>query len=1191
MNFYIQLRCKPRVYIFYKFLLIMKLTFVLLITAFLQISFAGYAQKVTVSGKNVPLEKIFKQIGNQTGYNFICDLDVLNNARSVDVHITNATIEEALEVCIKGQPISFIIQDKTIIIRRNLSNPAPVSKSIDISGKITDKRGQPLPGVTVAVKNSKIVSISGVDGRYKISVPDQNAILVFSSVGFTPQEKSVNNLSVINMILEEQQTGLNEIVVIGYATVNRKDLTGAVSSLAAKQIADIPVNSTAAALTGRLAGVNIVTTEGGPGAPAVIKIRGGGSITQDNSPLYVIDGIQVEDGLNNISPQDIESVNILKDASATAIYGARGANGVIIITTKGGKAMKTTVSLNTLFGINKVAGHLNVMQPYDFTVYQYEKTRNTFTDSINFEGTYGPNFASLDKYKDSRFVDWQKEVFGRAALMQTHNVSITGGNNITTFNFSYTNNGEQGVMNNSNFNRNILNSRFQTKISPAILASVNIRYNSQAIRGSGTSSSSSGQTNRLRHSVQYRPLLMGTNDINYFDQAYFDATNANYGQYLVNPLRLNDAEYRNNTMSVLNMNGFIDIKINKLLSFRTTGGVELNTINNDSYDGPITWTSIGSAAGTPIVGKSNGNQTSVNISNVLTFTNSKLKGQFNRDHVFTALVGQELYTISQNSVNNRVGYFPLEISPEQALAQLSLGRPLPLTPSSSAFRNKLLSFFGRFNYTYKDKYIATFTTRGDGSSKFGPDTRWGIFPSGALAWRISKEDFMSKYSFISDMKLRLSYGVAGNNRIADYLYQRIFSSNAAPYGLGEQVSAGYSVGNLANPYLKWETTESKNVGLDLSLFKNKLQVTIDAYQNDTHDLLVNVPIPSNSGYSTQLQNIAKTQNKGVELQISMPVVNNNNFSWDLNFNISHNRNVIKSLSNYQKYYYQNSGWGIGAALPDFIVQEGQQVGSMYGYVTDGFYKTSDFDYDPKTSIYTLKPGVVNDASVIGTVQPGSIKFKDLNSDGVVDNVNDRQTIGTANPKFFGGLNNQFTYKGFDLSIFLNFVYGNKILNANKLEFTNGFSTNTNLLDVMNSRWKTIDATGRVIQRVTNVGGKLVAVGQPPAVLDQVNANAQLWIPLQSVNAYIVHSWAAEDGSFLRVNNITMGYTFKTALIKKIGINSVRAYATVNNVAVITGYTGYDPEVSTRRATPVTPGVDYSGYPRSRTFILGLNANF
>ncbi|MNJ99002.1 TonB dependent receptor [compost metagenome] len=1055
-------------------------------------------------------------------------------------------------------------------------------QSRTISGKVMSQaEDELLPGVSVAVKGQTIAVSTDINGAFKLTAKAGGEItLVFKYLGYKTKEVRIVDEKELTVRLQPEAYMLNEVVTIGYKTLQRKDITGAVASVNAGQMKDIPVNSAAEALAGRLAGVQITANEGMPGADVRVLVRGGGSITQNNSPLYVVDGVQVEDGLSNISPTDIESVEVLKDASETAIYGARGANGVVVITTKGGKEAKTRVSYDGFLGLAQLQNKLEVMSPYDFVMRQYERSRGLTNTEAAFEQTYG-SFANISDYKNTTPIDWQEKTFGRDAVSQTHTVAITGGGKATTFNVSYTNNSQEGIMVNSKFNRQLFNLKLDHRANDKLRTGFGMRYNNQKINGSGVSTSEATATySLLRHTIKYKPLNTTGMSDDVIDEDYFNDTNTGNGLGVLNPIQLSDAQYRSRPSDNLNINGYLNYTFTKGLSFRSTAGVNFNNTTINAFDDYFTSNARTNGSSLPIVNINNTKRFSLNNSNVFTYTYKK--GVNN----FSALLGQEIYNLKDEIKLDQLKMFPLGITPEKALGQLSLGQSSPLFPANVINESRLLSFFTGLNYSFNDKYLAKFTFRTDASSKFAADNRWGYFPSASIGWRISKEDFMKDVSFISDLKLRASYGASGNNRIGDFLYLTTFSTNAK-YALNEVVSPGYSSSSLANKNLKWETTVTQNIGLDIALWDNRLQLNIDAYQNKVKDLLLDVRIPSISGYVTQLQNVGQTSNRGLEFQLNAIPIQQKNFSWTTNFNIAFNRNKIDKLSTASSYLPSPAVSFVSGQPADYIVQVGKPVGSMYGYVSDGFYSVNDFNYDPATQIYTLKPGVADVSGVLGTAQPGWMKLKDRDGNNII-NESDKDIIGDATPKFSGGFNQQFTYKNFDLSMFVNFVVGNDIYNANKIEFTNSYTPNTNMLAVMKDRWKTIDASGNVVQKVTVVGGAAQVTGIPPDQLAALNKDAKIWQPITGTGAFYPTSWAVEDGSFLRLNNITLGYTFPVKLISKAKINRLRVYATANNVAVITGYSGFDPEVNVRSSNPVTPGVDYSAYPRSRTYIFGIN---
>ncbi len=1074
-----------------------------------------------------------------------------------------------------------------------------------VTGTVTGSDGETLPGVTVVLKGTTVGASTAADGTFSLAVPQdsKSAVLRFSFIGYVSQEVAVGTKTTISVSLVSDTQSLDDVVVIGYQAVQRKDVTGAVSSVSAQQIKDIPVNSAAEALQGRLAGVQLNTSDGQPGNQGFqVRVRGGNSITQDNTPLYVVDGVQVENALGVIAPQDIASVDVLKDASATAIYGARGANGVIIITTKGGKEGRTTVTYNGFGGIRTLSKKLTVLGPADYVNYQYERAASIgtaaggLTTFQNYFGTQTYNSARLDSARNAPFQDWQNQVFGRNAKQFTHNVTLAGGNKGTTYALSLTDNKEDGIQVGSSYERMLVNFRFDTKVSDRFKFGLNTRFNNQEALGAGTgaangTSSTTGQsvptgsttTSRLRNTIQYVPLIVPATshstalDPNAFDDDFY--TNSS----LVNPILAINNEYRSDKRRTINIAANGALNITKDLVLRSVAGFDITDFNTSTFNGrysPTIRQPGGGFQNLPYASITTNTQTTLNNSNVLDYSFRKEK------NVLNVLLGEETYQQKTTSQYIQTNFLPLDITAERALANINQGVlpagtvAQPVTPTTGIPVNyTLLSYFGRASYSYDDKYLATATFRRDGSSKFlnynGTDNQHRIFPAASVAWRISREGFMQDIKPISDLKLRLSYGQAGNNRIGDFLTSQLFQAgNASYYVNGTQV-LGSSATSLANPSLKWEITTSRDLGLDLSLFNNRVQFTADAYYNTTNDLLINQPIPAILGYTTQQRNVGSTSGRGLEFQLSGTIIQTEKFTWSATANASLNRSRIENLGGLNEIPGIYSGWaGTASGIPtDYVARVGQPVGQMYGFVTDGFYTTNDFEnYNATSKTWTLKSGVANDASVVGVaLAPGVLKLKDLNGDGTVDINSDRQVIGNANPKVTGGLNQQFTYKSFDASIFLNFVYGNQVYNANKVEFTSGVYPLTNLLGDMAGRYRNYDNTGTLVT--------------DKAALDALNQNATIWTPTRQL---FLHSWAIEDGSFIRINNLTLGYSLNKALINRAKLTQLRFYVTANNLYTFTKYSGYDPEVSTRRGSPLTPGVDYAAYPRSRAFLFGVN---
>lgn len=1044
-----------------------------------------------------------------------------------------------------------------------------------IRGRVTDDAGAPLQGVSVIPKGAKTGVQTDKDGNFTISVTGTGSIeLSFSYSGHKPAIITTDGSQPVSVSIERVVTALSDVVVIGYTTVKRKDLTSAVSSVTAKQLKDVPLSSVGEAIQGRLAGVYVQNAEGAPGSDIIVRVRGGSSITQDNTPLYIVDGVVVENALSVLSPQDIASIDVLKDASSTAIYGARGANGVVIITTKGGRAGKTQVTYTGSIGFKKIPEFMDVLDPYEYVAWQWERNRFT-TDSTGFMNRYQVStWADVQKYKNTQFVNWQDEVFGRKANFQNHIVSMSGGSQATTFNLSLTSNDEEGIELSSTFKRYIVNFKMEHRASEKLRVGLTARYIDQVISGAGTTDAGTKTQSRFRYVVNYEPFLVASTgaDLDDFDETLYGLSGT---AALLNPIVATDAYYRKRYSQGTYLTAYVNFNILKNLVFRSTGGFDNLALRTDEF-----WSKVTSQArlyaGLPVARIGDQKNNTITNSNTLQYTVSNYKNH----HDISVLAGQEILVQNSKQGTIETRYFPSDITAKSALANMQLGSvPVgstaqqPLPTSFTATPYKLFSVFGKASYAYDDKYLVNFNIRMDQSSKFNPDNSAAIFPSGSIAWRFSREKFMERISWISDAKIRFGYGAVGNDRIANSLYLQLYGVTGQ-YAINHSILPGFAPRALANPELTWETNVTRNLGLDVEILRGRISLTLDIYKNSAKDLLFAADIPPILGYSQQIQNIGSTTNKGLEIQLNAIPISNKSFTWNSNFNIAFNKNEVESLGGID-FKTQNSGWQGSDGVDDYIVQVGRPVGQMYGFITDGYYTTNDFNYNTTTGVYTLKPGVVGNPTF--SPQPGTVKWKDLDGDGVITPAGDRTIIGDANPKFTGGWYNQVTYKGFDLSVFANFVVGNDVYNANKIELTDGNFPYTNMLAIMRDRWINIDPTT----------GNLVT---DPTELNKINANAQIWSPLRQQRWWL-HSWQVEDGSFLRINNLTLGYTLPGSLLQKIKISTLRVYGTVNNLATITGYSGFDPDVSTRRSNPLTPGVDFASYPRARTLVFGVNVTF
>jgi TonB-linked SusC/RagA family outer membrane protein len=1057
-----------------------------------------------------------------------------------------------------------------------------------VTGKVLGKDKEALVGATILIKGSKIYSLTDGNGQFKISIPTTGSTtLVASYVGYKNLEYVVTDQKDISIMLtQEDNKSLEEVVVvnIGYGTVSKNAVTGAVSSVGAKDLKDFPVSTAAEALAGKLAGVSVVTSEGKPGADITIRVRGGGSITQDNSPLYIVDGIQVENALSVISPQEIQSIDVLKDVASTAVYGARGANGVVLITTKGGKNGRTTAALSSYAGIRNIVNKLDVMKPYDYVMYQYQLYNNNTDQQTKdaFTKAYG-TVEDLEIYKNVPFVEWQDRVFGRNALSHTENMNVNGGTKNSNFNFTLNNYKEDGIMLNSGAKRIFAAFRYDHTGSDKFRFGFNARYSRQKVWGAGTSSTGSQSNNKLRNAVRYRPFeSTQESDVDEFDPAYASLTN------LTGPVLDAHAVTKNDYTNQIITSANAQYTIIPGLTVKTIFGITNTEKRTDQFSSAITGVARQNA-NMPVVDLSNGSTLTLTNTNTISYDFTVKK-----NHRITLLAGQEINQSNGRNFGSTVKWLPVDITANEAFAGIQKAQPptgaIQDPPTTSETATRLFSLFGRASYSYQNKYLASFIVRRDGSTLFGPNNRYGVFPSAQLAWRVSDEAFFTAFNlnWLNSLKFRGSYGVGGNNRIGIDLYKALYSAGSNyGYAVTEAVTPGFAPTTLANPDLKWETTVSRNLGVDLDLLNNRLNVTLDFYSNNTKDLLLSEKMPPTSGYDNRLRNIGKTSNKGVELQVGARVINNKNFSYAINFNISHNKNRIVNLG-YDQYGNAKNSYPVasgGINGNDFFAQVGSPVGQFWGYVSDGRYELNDFDVtynaSANTYSYKLKPGIANGRDVaLGSKdpQPGDMKLKKL-SDKVSDTLSesDKTILGNAFPVVAGGFNQQFTYKNFDLSVFVNFSLGNETYNANKSEFTGQYLyKDNNMLGDVADRWKFFDENGN---KVTD-----------PARLEEMNANTHFWTP--PGGQYILTSYAIEDGSFLRVSNITLGYSLPQKLLQRTRIFSrFRIYATVNNLHTFTKYTGYDPEANTRRSNPLTPGVDYAAYPRSRYMLAGIDVSF
>ena len=1029
-----------------------------------------------------------------------------------------------------------------------------------VTGKVIDAMGE-LPGVSVVIKGTSNGTITDMSGQFTLSNVKSSDVLVFSFIGYKTQEITVGNQKNLSVTMEEDTQTLDEVVVVGYQEVRKGDLTGSVAKANMKDLLSAPVASFDQALGGRIAGVNVSSGEGMPGSTMNITIRGNNSLTQDNTPLYIIDGFPVEDPAQAaaLNPNDIESTNILKDASATAIYGSRGANGVVVITTKQGKIGKPQISYDGSFGISQVTKTLDMMSGYEFVKLQneIEPTRTAERYFMDYNGKQW----TLDDYRNVPEADWQDAIF-RTAWSHNHNVRLTGGTEGVRYNASLSYYNQDGILLETGYER--LQARMNTTVKHEKLTmNLNANFSRSIQNGSSPSSSSYSGMNNLFYSVWgYRPVAYPNGSLDDLRHELIDPGTADdANDYRFNPILDLENAYRKNYTNNLQLNGYVQYEFLPGLKLKVTGGWTYDNRHNDIFNNSKT--RYGGPRSTM------GVNAEVRRSERLTWLNENLltyqKNWKNR-HSLSAMLGTTL----QNSDYEYYAYSTRDI-PNESLGMAGMSQGTINTTDSSKSSWAMFSYFGNANYNYKSKYYATFSFRADGSSKFSKKNRYGYFPSASLAWSFTEESFMEQYKkWLSSGKLRLSWGLTGNNRIGEYdryaLLDMIRSHRETAnipntvYPFDNVIeSVGVAPISLPNEDLKWETTEQWNLGLDLGFFNERIGFTMDIYRKTTRDLLLNATLPYTSGYVTAMKNIGKVRNQGIELTLNTVNIDKKDFKWSTNFNIAFNKNEVLELTEGQTALLSTAQFDQNYnSQPNYIAKVGYPMGMMYGYIYEGTYKYDDFDKSGNT--YTLKGDVPHYSSEANT-QPGMPKYKDLNGDGII-NGDDRTMIGRGTPIHTGGFTNNFEYKGFDLNIFFQWSYGNDVINANRLFFESGFQKKRELNQFASyaNRWT------------------------------PENPNSDIPAATNSASNLVISSRIVEDASFLRLKSVTLGYNIPQTFLSKYKISNARVYVAAQNLWTWTGYSGYDPEVSIRDSA-LTPGLDYSSYPRALNISFGINLGF
>ena len=1014
-----------------------------------------------------------------------------------------------------------------------------------ITGIVQDALG-PIAGANIIVKGTTNGNITDMDGKFMLENVPANATLVISYIGFTPQEIRVGNQTTFNITLQEDSEALDEVVVVGYGVMKKKDLTGAVSQLSSSSMKDLKVSHPTEAMAGKLAGVQVQQVGGQPGQAATIRVRGSGSITASSAPLYVVDGYPLgEQNLNAINPNDIESIEVLKDASAAAIYGSRAANGVVLVTTKSGKTGKVSVSLDIYAGFQNVTKKMDLMNAQEFVEFSREAFNNNYISKVPGASASDPlsmrpsgnRYRYPAIYDDAAYIaslgagtDWQDEIF-RTSPVQNYQLTVTGGDEKTKYMFSAGYFNQQGVVINSDYERFSARAKIDSELNSWLKLGVNLAPT--YMNANKTTQGHWASDGVINAALATSPVVPVYNE---------DGTWASQSMYAVasdgltgvpNAVALTHIHNYDTDLRLFS-NGYIELSLLKNLKLKSTIGADIREYRGE-YFRPATIPNNGNVAPLPSTERKATEKSTevINWLNENTITYFESWGKHELDAVAGVTAQKNIYRYTEATGSD---------FPNDKIQTLNNA-----TVKSSKSERKtwtLLSYLARVNYRYNNKYYLTASIRADGSSRFGKNNRYGYFPSGSVAWRLSQEDFLKDVKWLSDMKIRASYGITGNNNIGDYASIGIMENANYLLGTGTgNIVNGAAQKSFSNADLAWEKTRQTDLGFEISVLDSRLSLSLDLYYRKTTDLLMDVDIPTITGFEKAMQNIGKMRNKGLEITLSGTPFRGKDFTWDATGNISVNRNKVLALGPTGDPIFSDGGAGT-----THVTMVGQPIGAFYGYKMLGIFKTKEeLDSYPH----------------LADTQVGDVMFEDVNGDHKID-ADDRTIIGNNMPDFTWGMTHSFTFKNFDASISLQGVVGNEVLHLGRRFYTQG-EGNQNQLKEMMGRW----------QSESNPGNGWIprANSQPTG---QNNAISSRWV---------------EDGSFLRVNNLTVGYTLPEAFTKKCSIQRARVYVSTQNLLTITSYSGYNPETSFKEDNVTAPGTDYGMYPLYRTCTFGINVTF
>ncbi len=1087
---------------------VMKLTIILwLLSVVSVLANKTYSQTKTLklSMHNTTVKEVLNSIEEQSEFYFMYSEKVIDVNRKVDVNIENQKVDATLKLLFKGTDVNYTINDRIIVLTTpevyNTNSERGIQQG-SVSGKVTDKDGLPLPGVTVVVKGTTNGTITDMDGNYSISNVPDNATLQFSFVGMLTQEVVVGSQTSIDVTMEFDAIGIEEVVAIGYGTMKKSDLTGSLSSISSKDIRKQPVTNISQALQGRASGVVVTNNSGAPGGSVKIRIRGANSLMGSNAPLYIVDGVALNIDISDLNVNDIESVEVLKDASATAIYGSRGANGVILITTKRGKKDQTEATLTINTGVSHLAKKYDLMDAGQFAELVDQYKPDYFTDE------------QIASYKANGGVDWQDEVF-QTGVSQDYQMSLTGGSAKSNYYFSGNYVDQTGIVTGSKLQKYAVRSN----ISSSLRDKIKVDLNLYASRIKGENNEDNGS---IEAPLWLAPLFPPTFQI-YTSPGQWNRTDNLSGPGPANPLMILKERYSDKLSNSITVNSRLAYDITKDLKLVVVSGVD----NNSTQAGSITnqWLN-------PVT-----QSASLREAKSFTWQNSNI---LTYQKTFADVHSLAITAVNEQSqfVYNGFGATGTDISPI-SVGYDNLGIANGKNATSYKAQNSLRSYLGRISYSVMNRYLLTVSYRADGTSKFQGKNKWGYFPSAAVAWRISEEPFMKNQDVINNLKLRGSWGKTGNQGIDAYATIAKIVSWMNTFGQSTAYP-GSIVSGADNPDLKWETTEQKNIGIDISVLNSRLNFSADFYDKMTSDLLYAAVIPIYNGGGSINKNIGDMENKGLDVSVSGTPVSTKDLKWNSSFNISAYKNKLLSLGIDTFFLGNIYSAGLTTESP-FAVKVGEALGSFWGYEWQGVYKSSE----------------ANEAAKYG-FQPGDNKYLDYNNDGVIDSK-DKHIIGNALPKFVWGFDNTFTYKNLELNIMLQGVHGRKILNTIYPAATTILSSATAISAVDGADYWTPQ-----------------------------NENARFASPTSSTNKnYIESTQFLQDGSYIKVKNVALAYNLKHNVLK---FADLKLTLSAQNLYTFTKYKGWDPEASTS-SNDIDGAIDVGAYPNARTVTFSVQANF